>query len=36
MCVWDDCSEVFEACYGTKTLPFYLDLPLDAVGAVCH
>ena len=30
------CSEVFEACNGTKLLPFYIDLHQNAIGAVCH
>ena len=27
---------IFEGCYGTQLLPFYLDLPLDAIGSVCN
>ena len=35
--MWNNCSEVLnKACYGTQLLPFYLDLHLDGIGAVCH
>ena len=27
---------VFEACYSTQLLPFYLHLSLDAIGTICH
>ena len=27
---------MFEVCYSTQLLSFHLDLPLDAVSAVCH
>ena len=27
---------VLETCYSTQLLPCYLDLSLDAIGAVCH
>ena len=29
-------SETTDACYGTEFLSFHLDLPLDAVSAICH
>ena len=33
----NNCSEVLnKACYDTQLLTFYLDLPLDGTGAVCH
>ena len=35
--IWNDCSGALtKACYITQLLPFYLDVPLDGIGAVCH
>ena len=31
-----NCSKVFEVCNCSKFLSFYLDLPFDAIGTVCH
>ena len=32
----DNCSNVFEACYNMQLLAFHLNLPLDAISAVCY
>ena len=29
-------KQLRKACYSTQFLPFYHDLPLDAIGSVCH